>query len=106
LNKEFDALRKKFGVPMNAGAGGRGGGGGRGAAVDPENVLARTSTLKNQLAGVWETPSASSVKQYNEVKIALPKAVADGNAFLGKAGAVSQTLAKYGVTIKVPASIK
>ena len=26
-NKEFDAIRKKFGVPTNAGAGGRGGGG-------------------------------------------------------------------------------
>jgi len=107
LNKEFDAIRKKFGVPVNAGAAGRGGGGGgRGGAVDPENVLARASTLKTQLTGIWEAPSASSLKQYNDVKIALPKAVADANAFLGKAGAVSQTLAKYGVTIKVPASVK
>jgi hypothetical protein len=32
--------------------------------------------------------------------------VADGNAFLGKANAVSQALAKYGVTIKVPATVK
>jgi hypothetical protein len=46
------------------------------------------------------------VKQYNEAKLALPKAVADGNAFLGKASAVAQTLAKYGVTIKVPGSVK
>lgn len=106
LNKEFDAIRKKFGVPTNAGAGGRGGGGGRGGAVDPDNVLARESSLKNQLAGVWEAPSASSVRQYNEVKVALPKAVADGNAFLGKASAVSQALAKYGVTLKVPAAVK
>ena len=108
LNKEFDAIRKKFGVPIAAAAGGRGGGGGggRGAGPDPENVLARESTLKTQLAGVWETPSASSLRQYAEVKVALPKAVADGNAFLGKAGAVATTLAKYGVTIKVPASVK
>jgi hypothetical protein len=110
LNKEFDAIRKKFGVPTNAAAGGRGGGGGggggRGGAVDPENVLARTSTLKTQLAGVWEAPSAASVSQYNSVKVALPKAVADGNAFLGKASAVSQALAKYGVTIKVPGMVK
>jgi hypothetical protein len=107
LNKEFDAIRKKFGVPIAAPAAGRGGGGGgRGAAPDPENVLARESTLKTQLAGVWETPSASSLRQYTEVKVALPKAVADGNAFLGKAGAVAATLAKYGVTIKVPASVK
>jgi hypothetical protein len=74
--------------------------------VDPENVLARTSTLKTQLAGVWEAPSAASVHQYNDVKLALPKAVADGNAFLGKANAVSQALAKYGVTIKVPSGVK
>ena len=40
------------------------------------------------------------------VKLALPKAVAEGNAFLGKANTVSQTLAKYGVTIKVPAAVK
>jgi photosystem II stability/assembly factor-like uncharacterized protein len=107
LNKEFDAIRKKFGVPTNAGAGGRGGGGGgRGGAVDPENVLARTSTLKGQLAGVWEAPSAASVHQYNDVKLALPKAVADGNAFLGKANAVGLALAKYGVTIKVPSGGK
>jgi hypothetical protein len=106
LNKEFDAIRKKFGVPTNAGAGGRGGGGGRGGAVDPENVLARASTLKTQLAGVWEAPSAASVHQYNDVKLALPKAVADGNAFLGKANAVGLALAKYGVTLKVPSSVK
>jgi hypothetical protein len=107
LNKEFDEIRKKFGVPTNAGAGGRGGGGGgRGNAVDPENVLARTTTLKNQLAGVWEAPSAASVSQYNSVKLALPKAVADGNAFLAKANTVSQALAKFGVTIKIPAGVK
>ena len=109
LNKEFDAIRKKFGVPTNAGAGGRGGGGGgggRGGAADPENVLARASTLKTQLSGVWEAPSAASVRQYNDVKIALPKAVAEANAFLGKATAVSQSLAKSGVTLKVPEPVK
>ncbi len=90
LNKELDAVRKKFGVPINAGAGGRGGGGGgRGGAVDPDNVLAKTSTLKTQLANVWEAPSAASVREYNAVKVALPKAVADGNALLGKAKGVS-----------------
>ena len=69
-------------------------------------MLARASTLKTQLAGVWEAPSASSVHQYNDVKLALPKAVADGNVFLGKANAVSQALAKVGVTLKVPSSVK
>jgi hypothetical protein len=107
LNKEFDAVRKKFGVPVNAGAGGRGGGGGgRGGAADPDNVLAKTSTLKTQLANVWEAPSPAAVREYNAVKLALPKAVADGNALLGKAKAVSESLAKYGVTLKVPDGVK
>ena len=54
LNKDLDALRKKFGVPLNAPAAagrGGGGGGGRGGAVDPDNVLARTSGLKTQIDG-------------------------------------------------------
>src|SRR5207248_3337278 len=110
LNKEYDAVRKKFGVPLNtAPAGGRGGGGGGGrggAPVDTANVLARASTLKTQVAGVWETPSAAMVRQYNDVRIALPKAIAEGNAVLGKAGAVSQTLKKYDITLNVPASVK
>jgi len=106
LNKEFDGVRKKFGVPINAGAGGRGGGGGRGGAADPENVLAKTSTLKTQLANVWEAPSPASVREYNALKLALPKAVADGNALLGKAKGVSDALAKYGVTLKIPDSVK
>ena len=100
LDKEYDAIRKKFGVPIAA-APGRGGGGGRGAAIDPENVLARESALKTQLAGVWEAPSASAVRQYNELKVALPRAVADANAFLAKASAMSQTLGRYGVTLNV-----
>jgi hypothetical protein len=109
LNKDLDALRKKFGVPLNApAAGGRGGGGGggRGGAVDPDNVLARTSTLKAQLMGIWETPSASMVRQYNEAKLAMPKAVTDANALLGRAAGVSQALKKYDITLTVPPTVK
>jgi len=111
LNKDLDALRKKFGVPLNAPAaagrgGGGGGGGGRGGAVDPDNVLARTSGLKTQIMGIWETPSASLVRQYNEVKIALPKAVADANALLGRATGISQSLKKYDITLSVPPAVK
>jgi len=123
LDKDFDALRKKFGVPTNPvtvdafgvpipqnAAGGRGGGGGggggRGGAVDPENVLGRASTLKTQLMGVWETPSASMVRQYNDVKIALPKAVADANALLSRANGVSQSLKKVDITLTVPPAVK
>jgi len=109
LNKDLDAVRKKFGVPLNAPAAagrGGGGGGGRGGAVDPDNVLARTSGLKTQIMGIWETPSASLVRQYNEVKIALPKAVADANALLGRATGISQSLKKYDITLNVPPAVK
>ena len=103
MNKELDAVRKKFGVPLAAAAGGGGGGGGRGAApVDPENVLARTSTLKNSIMSVWETPSAALVRQYDQVKLELPKAVTSANAVLSRAAAVSQQLKQYDITLTVP----
>jgi hypothetical protein len=108
FTKDMDATRKKFGVPFNQNAGGRGGGGGggRGGAADPENVLARESGLKQALMGVWEAPSASMVRQYNEVKLTLPKAVADANALLARAASLSQALKKYDITLNVPPSTK
>jgi photosystem II stability/assembly factor-like uncharacterized protein len=107
LQKEFDAARKKFGVPLNAGpAGGRGGGGGRGGAVDPDNVLARTSALKNSLMSFWEPPSGSLVRQYNDVKLSMPKAITDANAVLTRAATVSQALKRYDITLTVPPTVK
>jgi hypothetical protein len=108
LQKEFDAARKKFGVPLNANqAGGRGGGGGgRGGAVDPENVLARTSALKNSLMSFWESPSGALVRQYNEVKLSMPKAITDANAVLTRAATVSQALKSYDITLTVPPPVK
>jgi len=101
FQKDMDATRKKFGVPLNQNAGGRGGGG-RGGAVDPENVLAREAGLKQALMGVWEAPSASMVRQYNQVKLELPKATADANALLARATSLSQALKKYDITLNVP----
>jgi len=92
-------------VPLPApNAGGRGGGGGRGGApVDPENVFARATALKTGLMAIWEAPSAASVRQYNEVKLGLPKATSDASALLTRASAMSQTLKKYDITLNVPA---
>jgi hypothetical protein len=109
LNKSFDDVRKKFGVPLpapNAGGRGGGGGGGRGNAPDPENVLARTTALKTQLMGVWESPSAAMLRQYNGVKTELPKAIAEANAVFARASAVSQALQKAGITLTVPPAPK
>ena len=40
-------------------------------------------------------PSETYVKEYNELKVAMPKAIADANALLLKAMTLSQTLKKY-----------
>ena len=109
FSKNFDSLRVKFGVPLNAAAaGGRGGGGGggRGGGGDPQNVLARAGALKTGIMAFWEPPSDALVKQYNSVKVDLPRAVSDANAFLGRASAMSQTLKKYDITLTVPAPVK
>jgi hypothetical protein len=101
--RDFETTRKKFGVPLPApNAGGRGGGG-RGGAVAPENVLGRTTALRNAIVGIWESPSASLTRQYTEVKVELPRAVAEGDALLTRAQTLSRTLNGVGVTFNPPA---
>ena len=112
--KEFDALRVKFGVPTTPdslapggrGGGGRGGRGGRGCPANTEDVLARAGTVKNAIGAIWEMPSDAMVKQYNEVKADLTKAIADAGAFMTKATAMSKTLLKYDITLMVPMSAR
>ena len=101
LNKSFDALRPKFGVPMAAGGGG-GGRGGRGGG-DPRNALARAGAVKGQIAGVWESPSAGASRQASEARSALQGAITEANGFLARARTMSQTLKRYSVTLDVPA---
>ena len=104
LNKDFDALRVRFGVPLGA-AGGRGGGGGRGGA-DPDNALARTAALKGLVMGVWEAPSDATVRQSGEARAALQKAVAEAAALLTRAVGMSSALKPYDVTLVVPVAPK
>jgi hypothetical protein len=105
FNKEFDAVRVKFGVPAPAGGGRGGGGGGRGGA-DPENALARAIAVKGQVMAVWEAPSDATVRQSADSKLALLRALTDANAFVGKVPAMSQALKAYDVTLTVPAGVK
>ena len=53
-----------------------------------------------------EMPSDTVIKQYDDVKLALPKAISDANAFLVKAMTMSQTLKKYDITLNGAAPIK
>jgi hypothetical protein len=110
--KEFDTVKAKFGVgPAAAGGGaggfGGGGGGGRGGgAADPNNLLGRVGSLKGDLIGFGDGVSDSQLKQYTDLKAAMPKAMADANAVLVKAMTVSQALKKYDLTLTVPAPVK
>jgi hypothetical protein len=111
VQKEFDAVRVKFGVPLAppdaGGRGGRGGGGrGGGPAVNPANILARTATVKTRVMSFYDVPSDAMMAQVADIRATFPKAVAEVNAFLTKASALSQALEKAGVTLKVPAAIK
>jgi photosystem II stability/assembly factor-like uncharacterized protein len=109
VQKEFDTVREKFGVPPTLGAGGgRGGfGGGGGAAGAPSpNLLARAGTVKGRIMSFYDMPSDALIAQYTDVRVALPRAVTEANAVLVKATALSQALAKSGVTLTVPPAVR
>jgi hypothetical protein len=111
--KEFDAVRVKFGVPMAppdpaGGRGGGGGGGGRGGgpAANPANILARIGTVKTRVMSFYDVPSDAIMAQVADIRATFPKTVAEVNASLTKATALSQALEKSGVTLKVPPQVK
>ena len=97
FNKELPALATRFAAA--AAGGGRGGGGRGGAAAD--NPLARMVQAKNGLmAGMG--PTEQTTRGYTEAKTEVPKALADANALVMKAAALSAALAKHDITLTVP----
>ncbi len=107
VQKEFDTVREKFGVPVAAGGGGGGRGGGRGGGGGAgENVLARAGTVKGRIMSFYDMPSDAMMAQYADVRVALPRAVTEANTFLGRAQALSQALAKHGVTLTVAPPVR
>ena len=91
------AWRRELAAP----AGGRGGGGGRG---QNESLSAKLGQAKNGLtAGM--SPADPTVRAYTEVKAQTPRAIADLNAVIAKAATLSTTLARYNVTLTVPAPV-
>jgi len=98
FNKELAALAPKLTAPQ----GGRGGGG-RGGAT--ESLMAKVAQAKNGLtAGM--SPGDQTVRAYTEVKAQSAKAIADLNAVLTKATAVSAALAPFNLTLTVPAQVQ
>ena len=111
MTKEFDTVRVKFGVPpapapQGGGRGGGGGGFGGGAPANPADLVARAGAIKAQMMAFQDTPSDTLMKQYNDVKLALPRAVTEANTVLVKAMALSQALKKYDINVNVPAPVK
>jgi hypothetical protein len=92
--------------PPDAAQAGGGGGGGFGGGAPQNDIVSRVATVKSGIMAFSEMPSTTLVKQYDDVRVALPKAVADANAFLLRAMTMSQTLKKYDITLTVPAPIK
>ena len=86
--------------------GGAGGFGGGNAPPDNDNLVAKAGSVKSQMLAFSEVPSETLMKQYADVKVALPKAISDANAVLVKAMTVSQSLKKYDVALTVPAPVK
>lgn len=107
VKKEWDAVRVKFGVPPSVAAAGAGGGrGGAAPPANPADVVSKVINVKGQVLAFYDMPSASLMTQYTDVRLALPKAITEANAFLAKAATLSQALGKSGVTLTVPAAVK
>ncbi len=71
----------------------------------PVSVAARITQAKNgMMGGMW--PTSMTTKAYDDAKALAPKAMAEANAVIAKAAALSTTLAKYKVTLAAPAPVK
>ncbi|MBK6304511.1 MAG: hypothetical protein IPF47_01850 [Gemmatimonadetes bacterium] len=100
---QFDSVRAKFGVPATAGGGfGGGGGGAAAAAAAAANVLGRVGTLKGAILGIWEVPTAGTMRQVSNARTELNGAMAQARAVLARAESMSRALAPHGVTMAPP----
>jgi hypothetical protein len=103
FSKDLAAAAAKFAQPAGGrgfGGGGGGAGGGRGGAAN-DSVMTQLAQAKNGLmGGMW--PTEQTTKGYADAKTKVPKAIAEANALIAKAQALSTELAKYNITLTVP----
>jgi hypothetical protein len=79
--------------------------GGAAQAPPPVSVAARITQAKNgMMGGMW--PTSMTTKAYDEAKALAPKAMAEANAVITRAAALSATLARHKVTLAAPAPVK
>jgi photosystem II stability/assembly factor-like uncharacterized protein len=95
LRKDVTALAPRLTPPQ-----GRGGG-----RSDNPSVVSRVGQAKNGLMGGMPV-TEQTTRAYTEAKQQVPKAVADLNAIITRAGPVSSALARYNLALTVPASVK
>src|SRR5581483_7817463 len=99
LKTELTSMAPKYAVPA-----GRGGGGGGGRGAD-NSLVVRLNQAKSGLMATMPA-TEQTTKGYAEVKTQGPKAVADINAEIAKASALSGALSKYNLTLSVPEPVK
>ena len=97
LQKDVAALAPRLTPPQGRGGGGRGG--------DNPSVVARLGQAKNGLMGGMPV-TEQTTRAYTEARVQGPKASADLNAILARAATVSTALARYNLTLTVPAPVK
>jgi len=96
FREAFDALRPKFGVPLDEGRGRRFGGG------SSDDVLRGVAGIKGEISAFWETPSDALVERYYDAKAEMAAALAQAEALMEQASQVSAMLQGAGVTLEVP----
>jgi hypothetical protein len=73
--------------------------------TDVSNIFGRVAALKAEiLASSAEPVTGAQLREYNEVKLAFPPALASANAFLTRTTTMSTTLKRYDVTLTPPPS--
>jgi photosystem II stability/assembly factor-like uncharacterized protein len=103
VKRQFQSLAPKFGVPTTPSAPNAfAGGGGRGGGAADTSTYGRVGSLKGQIGGIWEMPSASLQQQYAEVRLGMPRLMTEASTFMTAARAASAELAKYQLTLTVP----
>jgi hypothetical protein len=103
VKASFEAFHKEMTatVPRLAAAAGGGGRGGRGGGATAEpNPLARIGVAKNGLMGGMPA-TAQTMQAYNDARSQSPKALAEADALAARASAMSATLAKHNIALKV-----
>jgi hypothetical protein len=100
VKKDVDALAPKIGQQQGGRGGGGGGGRGNNESIPGKIGQAKGALMGGMVVGEQTTNAAS------DAKAQAPKAIADLNAAITKASALSTALARYDLTLNVPQPVK